>query len=169
MEFWEKKFLDRYCFKQQLTMLAIKKLFQVLSRFWMQKTDSVGFNRIAQLCILLLLLWTFRGSFLIRKSFRKTHGLLVALIFHHMISSCEAIWKKILCTQPHIYWSNDDQNHGGHSLLWCSDAAKSIPEPVEASSDVTGSGGGDISNIFHNLLFYFDFILASVFCNIAFP
>ncbi len=58
--------------------------------------------------------------------------------------------------------------HRGHSLHWRSEAAKSIPEPVETSSSISGYGRESISNISCNLLFYFDFTLFSVFSNIAF-
>ncbi len=50
--FEKKKLLGPSFLKQQLTRLIIKKLLKVLSRIWMQKTDSVGFNKMAQLSIL---------------------------------------------------------------------------------------------------------------------
>ncbi len=76
-----------------IILLAIKKLFKVLSQIWMGKADSTGFNKIVQLRILLLQLWTFWGSFSICKSFQKTYGLFAALIYDNLTSSHEATWK----------------------------------------------------------------------------
>ncbi len=133
-----KKLLDHSFLKQQLTLLAIKKLFKGLSQIWICKIDFIGFNRKAQLRILPLVLCTFWGSSSICKSFQKTYGLLTALIYHHVISSCEAMWKTKF--SPVIQcWRTKGQNHGSHSLHWSSDSLKSISEPAVASSGVSRS------------------------------
>ncbi len=48
--FKKKKLLDLSFFKQ-LTLLAIKKLFKILSWIWRRKTNSISFKRIVQLSI----------------------------------------------------------------------------------------------------------------------
>ncbi len=106
------------------------------SNFWVLLGSKESLGGIS------LPLWTFWGSFSIRiisKNLwlpRSPHlspcdfflGYVKDQVFAHNPTFVEELKVKIT-------------DHRGHSLRWCSDAAKSIPEPAEVSSGVLGNWG----------------------------
>ncbi len=167
---FEKKIVGPFFLRQKLTPLAIKKLIKVLSWIWMRKTNFVGYNTREQLAYCRSHHGLFEGVFLHPNLLKKPMvslqswfitvyfflwGYVKDKVFTHNLTSVEELKIKIMKVI--------------HSIAWCSDAAKSIPEPAEASSSMLGSVGEEaISNISCNLLFYLYFILFFVFCNIVF-
>ncbi len=74
-----------FFFFETINAARYQEIIQGFSANLDMEDNSLGFNKIIQLRILLFPLQTFRASFLIYESFRETYRLLVA----RLLSPCD--------------------------------------------------------------------------------